>query len=176
MTLTYTRGIPATNNNPSNDQPNLLDNTNSVDDIISVDHYSFADTPSGDHKQITFGGNNVPSLPATPPILFSNLVGGLAQLFFYSGDAAHSSTQYVASANGSTFLLGGVILKWGVVISAGASTPQTFTSAFPNNCFIVLTKGQNSAGNNLTISGVTPSGFTLTSSSSCSYYYLAIGN
>lgn len=52
--FTYTRGIPATNNNPSTDQPNMAVNTNSIDDLIAVDHVSFGQNDGGNHEQITF--------------------------------------------------------------------------------------------------------------------------
>src|SRR6266849_4452913 len=95
---TYTGNIPAAGNNPSNDQPNMQTNTNSIASIVNVDLYGFGNNNGGTHQQVTFSGNNVPSLPATVPVLFTNTVdgagnslpGSLAQLFLYTGSASKS--------------------------------------------------------------------------------------
>lgn len=49
--FTYNRDIPDSPNNPSNDQPPMKINTNSTDDLINEDHYSFNDSNGGLHKQ-----------------------------------------------------------------------------------------------------------------------------
>jgi len=66
MVLTYTLNIPDAPNNPSNDQPNMKTNTNSISDIIDVDHYTFDKTPSGKHRQVTLAGKNVAGVQADP--------------------------------------------------------------------------------------------------------------
>jgi hypothetical protein len=128
--------------------------------------------------QVTFDSNNPPSVPTTPPVLFTNPVAGLSQLFFYSGDAAHSSSQYAASANGSTFLLGGIILKWGSQ-SCGRTTPITFVSPFPNNCWSVqITGTAGPPSPDLSVQSVSNTGFTISNFPTViqNVYYLAIGN
>lgn len=120
--FSYNTGVPNAPNNPSIDQPVMLNNTQSIDGILDVDLVGFNADDGGTHKQVTFSSNNVPTLP-TPTaggnnigILFTNTVGSgtVDQLFYYAGTAAQSSSQYVnsASTNGSTFLLGGIIMKW----------------------------------------------------------------
>lgn len=61
----YNTGIPAAADNPSNDQPDMLQNTNSINSIIAVDHYSFGSSANFDgfHKQIT-----LPVLGSIPTI------------------------------------------------------------------------------------------------------------
>jgi len=49
---TYKRNIPASQNNPSNDQGPMRTNTNSIDSLIAEDHYSFGVTNGGLHKQV----------------------------------------------------------------------------------------------------------------------------
>jgi hypothetical protein len=46
----YNRDIPDAPNNPSDDQPDMKDNTNSTDDLIDEDHYSFNDNNGGLHN------------------------------------------------------------------------------------------------------------------------------
>ncbi len=73
MPITYTRDIPDAPNNPSVDQGPMKINTNSIDTIIAVDHYTFADVPSGTHKQVTLSGKNVPLAPTDPvSVVYSN--------------------------------------------------------------------------------------------------------
>lgn len=139
MDFTFNSNIPAASNNPSSDQPLMLTNNQSTEGIIGIDHVTFNTLGGGQHLQVTFNGNNVPIPPVVPPILFTNTIAGLPQLFFYSGDATHSSSQYVNATQGSTFLLGGIILKWG--LKAGLVVDNqtiTFSVPFPNNCYTVV--------------------------------------
>ncbi len=79
----------------------------------------------------------------------------IPQLFFYSGTASQGSSQYtVNAANGSTFLFGGIILKWfsdtvGSVtkqfnFDGGGANPLNI-GTFPNNAFasVVSITGAN---------------------------------
>lgn len=187
MTISYNLGIPNAPNNPSTDQPNMKTNNDNIALYVAVDHVAFGSPGSGQHSQVTFFQDNVPSLP-TPNdpsgnkkgILFTNTVGAgtVNQLFYYAGTAAQSSTQYVASANGSTFLLGGIILKWG---SAGTiGIPLSFPVAFPNNCFVVQVIGTSALyTGGFVVTAVSSTAFTVQRTSgvgSTGYYYLAIGN
>lgn len=52
MTFTFNTGIPAANNNPSVDQPDMLINNVSTDGILAVDHISFNALNGGTHKQM----------------------------------------------------------------------------------------------------------------------------
>jgi hypothetical protein len=49
---TYRRDIPASNHNPSVDQPDMRTNTNSIANLIAEDHYTFGVPNGGFHKQI----------------------------------------------------------------------------------------------------------------------------
>lgn len=62
----YTRDIPDAPNNPSNDQPKMKINNNSVDDLLSVDHVSFNDSPGGTHLQSTYSSKNTPVAQLDP--------------------------------------------------------------------------------------------------------------
>lgn len=194
MSITYNLGIPASSHNPSVDQPNMMSNNDAVATLVAVDHVGFNSTGpigppnggSGQHLQVTFNGNNVPAVPTLVPVLFTNNDAfSLPQLFYYTGDAAHGSTQYVASANGSTFLLGGIILKWGHV-TATDNTTIGFPVAFPNNCYNVqiTVDAATVLPTVVTVSG-TPIKTAFTprvkdtngaTTSPVSIFYLAIGN
>ena len=155
MTIGFITGIPASNDNPSVDQPNMQSNNDAIYNFANVDLIGFTPAASagttGQHRQVTFSVNNPPSLPTTPPILFTNTQDGygnnlpasLAQLFFYTGSATQSQKNYAYfGGNGSTMLMGGFILKWGTNAVGGSGTANiTYASMnignFPNNCFLV---------------------------------------
>lgn len=66
-TFNFDRDIPFEDNNPSDDQPLMKQNNNSIDDIIDVDHYSFeTQNLDGWHRQVTMPLNNVPSAQVDP--------------------------------------------------------------------------------------------------------------
>lgn len=167
----FNTGIPAANNNPSVDQNPMLENFTAINQIIAVDHISFNANNGGQHTAIHFNqdASYVPTVPTSPPTLFTNTVAGLAQLFYYSGDAAHSSSQYTAASSGSTFLLGGIIIKWGSFTHSGITQTVSFSSAFPNNAFSVITSGLN-------VNSISSSGVTVSGSSTGTFYYIAIGD
>lgn len=179
MSISYTTGIPAATHNPSSDQPNMQTNNDNIPIFVARDHVGFnvVTGTSGHHLQVTFDSNNVPVVPTSPPVLFTNTVAGLPQLFFYSGDNAHGASQYTSASNGSTFLLGGIILKWGQCVFGG---PTTFAGAFPNNVFAVTFGALSTTpGSNGTISAqpITTSGFTaFHTGGPVTAYYIAIGN
>lgn len=47
MTISYNRDIPDGPNNPSNDQPKMKTNTNSIDDWTAIDHIKFENSQIG---------------------------------------------------------------------------------------------------------------------------------
>lgn len=144
MTISYNIGIPAASHNPSNDQPNMLQNNDNIPALISVDHVNFNTAGSGQHLRVTFNSNNVPSFPLLNPTLFTNNDAfAIPQLFYYTGSAPTSANQYTLTANGSALLFGGIIAKWGVVtLAPGFDQDISFGSLgladFPNACFTVV--------------------------------------
>lgn len=176
--------IPATNNDPSSDQPNMQTNNQSINDWSAVDHVGYNTVDGGTHKQVTFSSNNTPSLPTTFPTFFTDITTGLAQPRFYSGSAAQTSSQYVPTVSpGSTFALGGILIKWGTVSIAGSTSSQvvSYVSAFINATLsVVLTAtNQNGAGRTVYISATSSSGFTVSvvnaNTQPITYNYIAIG-
>jgi len=78
--------IPATNNNPSTDQPGMLINNVSTKGIISTDHVTFGLANGGSHLQNTFYAQQSPSIgsslailyPGARPSVYSNSTGSSA--------------------------------------------------------------------------------------------------
>jgi len=160
MTFTYNRDIPDGPHNPSNDQPLMKTNTNSIDNLINIDHVSFNKTNAGYHTIIhQVDQSSPPGAIAGIHQLFSmippsgipnnindqlfaqnNGVGGLSQL-----------TGSFLSANNGGVWCSGILLQWGVILktisSAGDSGTVTFATlnkTFPLNCYTVITTGISS--------------------------------
>ena len=91
MTIAYNSSIPNPPNDPADDVSIMQSNAAAISSIIAIDHVGFNVAGSGQHNQVTFNANNVPSVPTSPPVLFTNTMSGTHQLYFNSGNAAHSS-------------------------------------------------------------------------------------
>lgn len=65
MSFPFNFGIPAANNNPSDDQPIMQQNNMSSFGILNVDHVTYGLTNAGTHKTVTFEGSSLnPTLPS----------------------------------------------------------------------------------------------------------------
>lgn len=177
MSIGYVLGIPNGSHAPATDRPNMTSNNDNIATYVGIDHVPFNTTGSGQHEQVTFAANNVPGAPTTPPVLFTNTVGSLPQLFFYSGS---STNQYTNGANGSTFLLGGMILKWGQGnANSGGGYTNNFVTAFPNGCYCVIATSRDSAfTGQFSVTSITASSFVCNRNSGSGVtgiYFVAIG-
>lgn len=86
MSFTYVSNLPAAANNPSNDQPNMQTNTNSIASLISVNHIGFNTATAGQHKQVDFPDVIAPATPTgTASVIFPK--DGIA-------DAAHAQLMF----------------------------------------------------------------------------------
>lgn len=168
MNLTYTTGIPDTPNNPSNDQPNMKVNTNSINSWVQVDHHGFGDNLGGYHtivhqdtaSRTRSGAGAVTSgFPAAIPNInqiFSALstpdtTGGTADTQFFNLTGLGGLSQLTgnnAQADGYCWC-GGILIQWGTLAFPSGfdhvSGTVTFKDRaagpnipFPNNCFVVV--------------------------------------
>lgn len=188
-TFSYNASIPQATDNPSVSQGQFLTNFSSTSQLVAVDHIGFNTSGGGRHNQVTFGANNPPAGTVTPPVLFTNtqdgagnnLPGSLAQLFFYSGTPTQGQNNYVSTSSGSVMLMGGIILKWGVINFTTSSKSVSFGVSFPNALWsVVLSADTTTPSGNGIVSFASPSvsGFTAyqNGSSTLTAYYIAIGN
>jgi len=112
----FTDTIPAANNNPSDDQPLMLENNASTEGLLGVDHISFGENNGGTHLQTTFVGFSTPTLPSlTPAASVTYPAPGIA-------DTAHA--QYYLQNPIGTFLLSG-IRAFGSCTRTGATITTT---------------------------------------------------
>lgn len=153
-TYNYINDIPDAPNNPSQDQPNMKINTNSIDSLINEDHYSFEQSNrDGFHRQM-----RIPEQAAIPAGLITSsgtlytkaalsltAATNRSQLFYTNSTSGNeyqltrvdnaqfskfgTNTEYVADHTGGwTFLPGGLILMYG---ERTAATHVIETIKFP---------------------------------------------
>ena len=159
MTFNYNRDIPNAPNNPSNDQPLMKTNTNSIEDLIAVDHIKFNLANGGYHNDIHFQtqGADPITVPTIGQLYTKNVtVNSITdtQLFFRTGLGGISQlTGNFAGINGYVWV-NGILLNWGVVngthssklvFDPGDTGTISFSAnnniSFPNNCFGVWANG-----------------------------------
>ena len=167
MNLDYNTGIPAANDNPSDDQPDMLTNTNSINSWVAIDHHGFNDnlggyhtnihqdtgTPSISIDRVTGINANIPSAIAGINQLFAALVttpvGTDTQLISVTGNQAVGQFSQLTGNNASSEGWGwfsGILIQWGGVVTSLTnqssdvifSTRSTGMIAFPNNLFVVI--------------------------------------
>ena len=199
-TFIYTNDIPDANNNPSTDQPDMKVNTNSIDSLINVDHYSFQESGyDGTHRHVQLRDDE--TLNGTIPTglqgsgwetIYSSKTSGIGDLWFVREAAltgirltGPGTPNPIASAaagqasNGYTFLPGGMLLQFGLTNAVGASLAVSFPITF-STALLSLTLGTISGAANrfFTITSQSTSGFTVVSSTGISVtgsYWMAIG-
>jgi hypothetical protein len=98
--FSYNRDIPDGPNNPSVDQPKMKINTNSTDDLIDVDHFSFDEANGGYHRQVTIATKNTPAAQTDPSSAIftaqaSTLPGAIA-----TNSATTVAQEFYKNANG----------------------------------------------------------------------------
>jgi hypothetical protein len=129
MSIPYNLNIPASGNNPSNDQPDMQTNTNSINTLVAIDHYTFSDNPAGTHKQITFPNNNV---------ITSGSLAGLSSAVFSNAGTADNSTSQLFYVNSKITVPVSIVRAYAAINPLAISLTQSYNVA----SFV-----RNSAGN-----------------------------
>jgi len=192
MSFTYTPGVPNPPNFPSQDVGNMQDNSNSINNIWAVDHFTFASGVAGRHKQVSLVNQAVVGVPGgTSGVLFSNVVGGNNQLFWQSPTEGttqipnfDSTVQPVNATSGISHLPGGLIIQWGQRVAPGLAGQIIFPIPFPNGVnapfSIQVSVEATAASRTVNIDNGTPPTFDhfnyQTNGSVATLYWMAIGN
>ena len=139
MSFTYNLNIPAANNNPSADQPNMRTNTNSINSILNVDHFTFSAGNAGRHKQVTLTNEAAPGFTGGNGALYANLDTGNSWPFWQNAlGSFRIMGPQVASPTGYTWL-GGILFQWGQITSTSSSfVAQAYPIPFPTATFTIL--------------------------------------
>ena len=178
--------IPATGNDPTADQPNMLINNNSFAGIWDIDHFGFNQSTGGYHDIIHLPPNSTPAAISGIGQIFTQTVGPDVQLFYESGNGIVSQLTSpltpLASGNGYSYLPGGVVIQWGSVTLSGTGTyVVTFPYSFLSAVYSITGIGQTNSSptNNIFVkqSTVALSGFSAVnfSASITVFNWIAIG-
>lgn len=171
--ISYTRSIPDAPNDPSVDQPSMKINTNSTDDILNVDHYSFNQNEGGNHKQVTFANKNVPGAQTDPvSVLYTNsgTASSVADLFFRNQNGIFCPNIIKAAGVFTTVVATGAVpIDMGINVSSIAYNSGTqaitinLTAGAVNGTTVIvfingntITPGWTFAANTLTLAVVAP--------------------
>jgi hypothetical protein len=165
VNLTYTTGIPATNNDPSVDQPNMQTNTDSINAWVQIDHHGFGDTIGGYHSIIhqdttTPLARTINRTTGAAPIGFPAAIAGINQIFAALVTTPSGTDTQLFSLTGNNglsqltgnfattegyFWVSGILVQWGTVTGLAYTTPAAITFSarancinFPNSCFTVV--------------------------------------
>ncbi len=133
MPITYYNNIPDAPNDPSADQPKMQTNTNSTDAIIAIDHYTFADNPSGFHKQVNFPVKNAAVAPA----------GTDASILYTAAGTAAVNPQLNFVNNLGLFPLS-CVRAWGYI--SGGAAPTIISSQSVNVASVTRAAGPTGVG------------------------------
>lgn len=146
-TFIYTNGIPDGPHNPSVDQGPMKVNTDSIDSIISQDHYSFEQSNNdGWHKQSTYVAQTAPVTVGSQLALYSKTGPQGTELYSIRDGVGATETLLIPArssvvapqrtTNGFTFLpgpatgasVGGILMQWGFygTLVSGGPTALTF--------------------------------------------------
>lgn len=170
MTFIFNTNIPAANNNPSVDQPDMLGNNQATNDILAVDHITFNNSDGGRHKQVTFNSKIVPTTQLDPTsVLYTNNViatatntasaSTVASLFFRNQNSgmAPANNSFPVSmirAFGCFDAAGNPLNTWNLSITLPAGHPSAgnFLVDIPANVvtgtsYLVMVSNTGTAGN-----------------------------
>lgn len=169
----------------------LLANNQQLDTSFGIDHYTFSNATAnnGKHAKCTFPEQAAgPTTAANEGALYTKDVSGITQLFWRAEsnglESQLTNLTPITTANGRTFLPGGLLFQWGIVAQNTSQTNAVvFTTAFTTllNIQVTAKRATNNSGITVDcyIQGQTTAGFNIINSSSSStslgYYWMAIG-
>jgi hypothetical protein len=146
----FNTNVPATNDDPGDDQPIMKTNNNSLNGLLAVDHYSFNNGNGGFHQQVTLISQGSAVVPAagTSGVFFSKTAN--ANAWPHWKNSSGSAIPLIvgnpsAATPGFTYLPGAVLLQWGSVATPGATGVVNFTPNFVGNPFYVLLQYQTAS-------------------------------
>ncbi len=166
---------PLPTETPAQSQPLMRQNFQQIATSYNTDHIPLTSVATvGFSNKLTLvdQSTNPSGLPggvAGSDVLYANTVGSLIELFLQrqaGGPVQLTSGIPISGGNGSTFLPGGIILKWGAKQpgQTGSSFPISFTTLgignFPNSMFGAIASSNNSARDFFT-GAYAPTGFTV---------------
>lgn len=143
MDLGYQINIPNRPNKPTNDQPQMTINANSINSWVNQDHIGFntSNSTGGYHAQVHMVANQTsPGINTAQGVIYANTGTAISQLFYDNGTTNYQlwSGQSSAAANPGYIKIGNIMIQWGFATGiAGTTNTITFTPNFSNNAYVV---------------------------------------
>jgi len=192
--MTYQPLIPNPGDYLAESQPEIRTNFNLLNTYFGINHVEFdAAGDNGKHIFATFIQQGVH--PAGDPATIVDEVAVYAKELTYGAPPVTEETLYLRKENngtviqisgpdpiiadpGSTYLAGGIIIKWGFgpIGTGAAGTVLGFASPFPNNCWEVIITPQNASALYASVLNKTVANFTSRANVATTIGYIAIGN
>lgn len=144
MNLDYQTNIPNRPNKPTNDQPQMTINANSINSWVNIDHVGFNtnDSTGGYHQQVHMVTNQAsPGKNTGIGVLYANTGTAVSQLFYDNGTTNYQiwSGQSSAAAAPGYIKVGNIMFQWGSsAINGMQNLPITFTPNFSNIPYSVV--------------------------------------
>lgn len=138
MSFTFYSNIPAAANNPSFDQPNMLQNNESTAGIIEVDHVGFNTASGGTHLQVNFSSKNSQGAQTDPSSVL------------YTGNGTESTIAELYYKNQNATLQISCIKAFGYFDNNGnpIGTPQNISCSKTSTGLFAMTVSPNVVASN----------------------------
>ena len=150
----YNTNIPFASNSPSQDQPRMQENTNSLKSLIEIDHVGFGNNQGGYHTVVHLTQQLVdpPVIGDSASELYAKQIQSVnldEALFFQSGGGRkYQMTMNIdpvqSLANSISFLPGGLLMQFGFIVTNASGA-----------AIVTLTQGYNSPATMYTVIGST---------------------
>lgn len=188
--MTYNPNIPQANDLISQSQAQIQTNFSQADTIFDTNHYTFDNSTvanRGKHRFSSYVEQGADPVTAANEIaIYSKDLAGVSQLYMRRESAGTviqmSVGNPVVGNPGSTFLPGGIIMKWGFKNILSTGTAINFVAEgvgnFPTNCFgVTISVNQNAFSGGDAWSNIpNVAGFTARAVNNCSVFWVAMGN
>lgn len=183
--MAYKRDIPESSDILSTSQDDIKNNFNTADTSFAINHIAFSEsTNAGKHIYCTLIEQSAPTTAANEISLYNKVTDSASTLYMMHESAGTEvqlsvpATNVSAATAGSSYLPGGVIIKWGLGAATTSGATNTFAIAFPNNCWKVVasTNADESTANSINIHTLTKTTFKARDANGWGFFYIAIGN
>lgn len=167
--MAYNPSIPQPTDLPSNSQPQLLNNFQSISTLINVNHVNFDLPDQGKHMFVTMPyQTSVPATLSTEVALFAQTSVNTGNIELYMRKQTNGSVlsftekEAVTSSSGWTYLPSGILMKWGTFNATGAVTinANTFGPAYTTLYTVQLTNQTTTSSSDTYVMGGVISGTT----------------
>ena len=183
--ITYNALIPQATDQLSQSQPLILQNFTAIDQLIAIDHATFASVNAGFHNKVTLPTQTPqPTFPGTDIGLYAFIptsapLTTVAELFVCKQDGTNvPMTAAKQNARGYAMLPSGMVMKWGITSTVGTAVSDSFDTTIPFSAVYSMTATPSNANTTVVqITSLITTGFvaSVTGTGTKSFYWIAIG-